>query len=111
MKVALRDAVERVVELLVRGEYVDLERITGGRRLSASQLEEAVRQYGRTLRLPPDGQLKLDVIQVTGRMPPTWSTRCDLWTHEEGRSDLTLELTVVDEAAGPSIEIDNLHVL
>jgi hypothetical protein len=44
-------------------------------------------------------------------VPPTWSVRCDLWTVEEGRSDLSLELTVVAAPLGPTIEVDNLHVL
>jgi hypothetical protein len=35
----------------------------------------------------------------------------DLWTEEDGRSDLTLEMTIEFEPSGPVIGINNLHVL
>jgi hypothetical protein len=34
-----------------------------------------------------------------------------LWTKEEGRSDLTLELTVTMGANDTQIELDDIHVL
>lgn len=111
MRSELRDAVARIVELLVRGQYSEIERISGGKRLTAEEVGAAVRDYGRTLKSPPGGEPKLDVIQVANRTPPTWSVRCDLWTEEEGKSDLSLELTVIDAADGTVIEVDNLHVL
>ena len=111
MRNELKELVSRTVDLLVRGDYVELERMTSGRRLTASEIEQAVREYGGRLIMPPDGQLCLDTIQVRGQIPPTWSVRCDLWTEEEGRSDLSLELTVIDQPGDALIEVDNLHVL
>jgi hypothetical protein len=47
---------------------------------------------------------------VRGSNPKRWSVRFDLWTADEGRSDLTLELTV-EETDPLKIELDDLHVL
>ncbi|MHB8875585.1 MAG: DUF7668 domain-containing protein [Myxococcaceae bacterium] len=104
-------AVRKVIELLVRRNYRAIEQLTNARRLSAEQLKSTVEEYGRTLQLPPDGDLRIDAIEVAGARPKTWSVRCDLWTVEEGHSDLTLELTVREGAETYSVETDGLHVL
>jgi len=63
--------------------------------------------------MPPESWFQnIDVIEIEGRAPRQWSVRFDLWTAEEGRSDLTLELTLTEnnkELYG--VEIDNIHVL
>ena len=44
--------------------------------------------------------------------PAAFSVVVDLWTAEEGRSDLTLELELVDRFEGAyDVMIQNLHVL
>ena len=40
-----------------------------------------------------------------------WYFLVDLWTREEGRSDLTLEGTLHDAMDGPQLLIDNIHVM
>jgi hypothetical protein len=40
-----------------------------------------------------------------------WYFLVDLWTREEGRSDLTLEGTLHDAPDGPRLLIDNIHVM
>lgn len=108
----IKDTVRNLVQLLVSGEYDTLEQETKGIRLSAEQIQQALKEYGRHLRMPPEETFNsLDVLEVTGSMPRTWSVRCDLWTHEEGRSDLSLELTLIDEGTVARVEIDNIHVL
>ena len=68
-------------------------------RLTGDDLRNVIRNYGRkVVSPPPDAYNKLDAVQVTGATVPTWSVRAPLWTEEEGRSDLTLELTI---AVGP----------
>jgi len=55
---------------------------------------------------------QLDVIEIDGSDPMAWSVRVDLWTREEGRSDLSLECTLIDGVGDLlAVEIDNLHVL
>jgi len=76
------------------------------------EIAAAVNAYGRTLINPPVEVFeKLDAIQITGAVPPAWSVRVDLWTAEEGRSDLTMKLTVVQNGKHYDIELDDLRVL
>jgi hypothetical protein len=107
-------AVTLVVQRLVAGDFSELEQLTAGRRLSADEIRHAVEEYGRQLVLPPPGSLAddVDVVTVAGATPVRWSVVCSLWTEEEGRSDLSLELTLIDQgAACLVVEIDNIHVL
>jgi len=54
----------------------------------------------------------LDVNEIEGAIPRAWWVLVDLWTVEEGRSDLTLEIRLTDTGGELyDIEINNLHVL
>jgi hypothetical protein len=103
----------QIISMLVQADYDGLERLTDSRRLTATEIAEGVREYGRTLIMPPESAFEnLDVIEVSGAKPKEWSVNLHLWTVEEGRSDLTLELTLREN--GKEIydaEIDNIHVL
>jgi hypothetical protein len=82
--------------------------------LTAEQLRQAVEEYGRELQKPPEVVFdNLDVNGIEGAIPRAWWVLVDLWTVEEGRSDLTLELRLTDNTGGElyDIEINNLHVL
>jgi hypothetical protein len=105
--------VKQIVTWLVNGDFSAVETRSHGVRLSAEELSIAVGEYGRKLILPPETEFsKLDVIKVEHASCPTWSVRFDLWTKEEGRSDLTLECTMIDRSDEElDVEIDNLHVL
>ena len=106
----LTNAVRSIVELLVSGDYRQIARTTKGRRLSEDEIRSAVVGYGRTLTLPPPKEFdRLNVIEVEGRIPREWSVTMNLWTEEEGRSDLSIELTVI-ESAEVVVELDGLHV-
>ena len=52
------------------------------------------------------------VTPTSGTEPQAWAANVVLYTAEGGRSDLTLELTVMDWP-GPlyAVELGNLHVL
>ena len=112
--------------MLVAGDYAGLEAISRGRRLTAEQLREAWEEYGgelrmpgvpaRELRMPPESVFEtfdednLWVIEL--KSPRSWVVLVDLWTVEEGRSDLTLELVLTDTGGEQyDIEIVSLHVL
>lgn len=105
--------IAHILRWLVAGDFSAIEQYTHGVRLSASMLRQAVTDYGRTLVMPPASTLdQLDVIRIEGSNPLSWSVRVDLWTVEEGRSDLTLECTLIDCPDDMLVvEIDNLHVL
>ncbi|RYH57507.1 MAG: hypothetical protein EON54_11785 [Alcaligenaceae bacterium] len=107
------DLVKRVVELLVAGEFGAAAQITGFSRLSTEDIAEAIRSYGRTLVVPPSHVWQeLDIVRVAAAADPTWSVVCDLWTLEEGRSDLSLVCTVAMPASirSATIEIDGVYV-
>jgi hypothetical protein len=80
--------------------------------LTSDDLRTVIRDYGRKLVSPPANAYEdLDAVQVKGAGVPTWLVRAPLWTEEEGRSDLTLELTIAVGPVAPSVELDDLHVL
>jgi len=107
----IRGEVRRIVGMLVGGDYVALEELSNGIRLSATEMKAAVHEYGRSLCQLPEGDFEaIDVIEVKGEVPATFSVWVGLWTLEEGRSDLSLELTVIDAESDIRFEIDNLHV-
>ncbi len=108
----VQECVRSVVALLVAGDWSGLERLTSGRRLSAEEIQLAVIGYGRTLVTPPDEALNmLDVVEVAAALTRTLRIRVPLWTVEEGRSDLELELTLREVIDGVfSVQLDDLHV-
>lgn len=107
------DLVKHVVELLVAGEFDAAAQITGYARHSTENIAEAIRSYGRTLVSPPSYVWQeLDVVRVVVAVEPTWSVVCNLWTLEEGRSDLSLVCTVAKPQGidGATIGIDGIYV-
>jgi hypothetical protein len=105
--------IKQIVSWLVAKNFSAIEHYSHGVRLNAHHLSQAVNEYGRALVMPPDTTFtELDAIQVSTASEPTWSININLWTQEEGLSDLTLECTVIDRGEKKlDIEIDNLHVL
>lgn len=112
MNEQLRQPVREIVELLAAGKYAEVEALTGGIRLSAQEMAKAIVDYGRQLVIPPEEAFGLmDVVEVRNVQPPRWSVTMPLWTREEGRSDLSLELTVVGGQKGCGVELDDIHAL
>lgn len=109
----LKDMVRQIVTKLVMGEYRDLEKLSRGVRLKADEIEAGVVQYGKVLTMPPISQFKeLDVIPVRDSKVRKFDVRVPLWTLEEGKSDLTLELTLIEDAEkNYRVEIDGIHAL
>jgi hypothetical protein len=102
-----------VIELLEFKKYEELENLTKGIRLTSEQIKNAIEGYGKTI-IRPGIELNqlIDAIEVKDKMNKSWSVNVALWTKEEGRSDLTLELTVIKQGNNQcNIEIENIHVL
>jgi hypothetical protein len=108
-------ATNGVAALLVRGEYEAVERMTDGDRLTAARLRSVVEEYGRTLTAPgPDGDWwsHAEVFEVKNAARPVLAVDVDLWTEEEGRSDLTLQLELTETPEGLyEAAVLDLHVL
>jgi hypothetical protein len=112
-RLKIKDTVHHLVETLVAGDYDGLEEATRGRRLTAEQLRQAVEEYGRELQMPPEVVFdNLDVNEIEGAVSRAAWMLVELWTVEEGRSDLTLEIRLTETGGERyDIEINNLHVL
>lgn len=102
----------KIANLIAERQYILVLQMSSRSRLTAADIEKVIDDYGRTfVQLPANFGEYLDAVVIEGRSRPTWSVQVPLWTLEEGRSDLTLELTVTEEIDGPSIELDDLRVL
>jgi hypothetical protein len=109
---ALETAVRVVIDLLVRQEYATVEAVTRGKRLNAEELARAVDEYGRTLVPPSDDWWSTVEITPLSESASAFHVAAPLWSAEEGRSDLTLELRLEESIAGIfDTEVLNLHVL
>ena len=111
MRTVIHEATRTMVGLLVERRYQELERITQGVRLTAQESQAAIEHYGATLVFPPeDGIEQIDVVEVSSPQQSAWSVSCPLWTKEEGRSALSIELTIILTPTGTKVEIDNVRV-
>lgn len=108
----IADQVRSIINLLALGRFQEIDSLTNGIRLPANQMAEAIAVYGRVLIEPPEeGYELMDVVEVTDVNPRRWSVTMPLWTREEGRSDLTLELTFIEDGDQLHVELDDIHVL
>ncbi len=108
----LQQPVREVIELLAGGKYSELEALTKGVRLTAEEIAKAIVDYGRHLVVPPENAFELmDVVEVRTTGMARWSITMPLWTREEGRSDLSLEVTLIGDQKPFGIELDDIHVL
>ena len=106
----MREAVREVVDVLAAGRHDQL--VSDGRagRLTAEELDRAVREYGRTLvALPEEAWALVALYRLEDGSGV--ALEVPMWTTEEGRSDLTLSLTVSERDGAVAIEIDSLDVL
>lgn len=109
----LRQTVQHIVSLLEKKAYGELESLSRGVRLSAEEMREAIEGYGQEIfHLPEAGFKELNVIEVRNSNPKQWGVDVPLYTENEGRSDLTLAITLIEsQTALYKIEIDDIHVL
>src|SRR5687768_12271584 len=110
---SISSTVRTVVSMLVARDYLGLEKLTSGKRLTGGEIAQAVKDYGATLAIPPaDAFENIDVVEIEDSRPRQWSVRFDLWANEEGQSDLSLELTLTEsQTSQHEVEINGIHVL
>lgn len=109
---SMESIVRNLMALIVRGQYEEAVRSCSASRLTAEDLREVIRTYGRKLvELPEHVYERLDVIGILDSNRPAWSVHVPLWSEEEGLSDLTLELTVIKDGMQWHVELDDLHPL
>ncbi len=102
-----------VVGQVADGDYVGLKQ-DGIDPHPDADLSLWVREYGdrgaTVLRLPEEAWEYAEANAADG-VPGTWFVVVDLWTAEEGRSDLSMEATVREVGDRVEVTIDNIHVL
>lgn len=112
-KQKILNTAHHLVSLLLSGNFDELERLSNGVRLSSKEMETAIAEYPATFEMPVKMDFDdMDVIEVTSTNPQQYSVNINLWSEEEGRSDLTLEVHMVEsDEEIMRVEIDDIHVL
>lgn len=101
---------KQIMFLLKCKNFTTLIGITGGERITGKEIENEINAYGRTIIIPPDMAYdEIDIIKCVDMN--RFSVNMPFWTSEEGRSDLTLQLTIDFSTKKPIIAIDDIHVL
>ena len=105
-------AVRGVIDLLVRGDFETALRATRNSRVSADELRRAVAEYGRTLATPEASWWSKVHVTPIESVEGSLYVAAPMWTEEEGRSDLTLELRLTPIAPSAyEVAVEDLHVL
>lgn len=108
-----RPLIAALVRELAAGNYGDLERDGRAGRLTAEDLRRVIADYGATLIPLPDDAFEVggNAYPIEGSDPPEWAIDQHLWTKEEGRSDLTLQVDVKFAGTEYRLEVTDLHAL
>lgn len=112
-KEKLIHTVGMILNLLAESKYSELSELCIGNDIQAEDIERAVSDYPYKP-IYPKSEINdlLNIIEVEDSNPREWSVYCDLWTEEEGRSDLNLQISLI-ESPGEfyQFQIDGIHVL
>ena len=104
---------EAVLQHVVSGDIDGLFRLAPTSRISAEEVRSVIASYPHRPIFPsvPVEDL-IDVVEVRGASPKSWSVNLPLWTKEEGRSDLVVQMHFIDSSTEIySVELDDIHVL
>ena len=107
---AWRPVIKQIVDALVRRDYRLGAGIFGVAPVSeetAAHIQDTVEDYGETLVSLPDDSWNTSVCMWTGHH---WDVLVDLWTIGEGRSDLVLELKVLEGGENYTVDIHMVYV-
>ena len=107
---AWRPVLKDMADALAAGNFALLgvnERVVGVPPARATSIRENVGDYGATLaNLPEETWASSVCIWYEAH----WSVLVDLWTEEEGRSDLVLQVRVTKAGAGHLFEVHLVYV-
>lgn len=108
----LKSIVWNVVNLLAHPEQIDIYDVFSQSRVARDDLFRFIEEYGRTLVSPPVGVYdNLNAVRVSDELRELWAVAAPLWTKEEGRSDLSIELTINLSHDQPIVELDDCRVM
>ena len=107
---AWRPTIEQLVQRLVAGDYALAEDVEGVEQPSSTtseQIRAYLKDYGATLVPLEPATWESSVVRW---MDPHWKVLIDLWTAEEGCSDLVLHLTATERGAQVRFETYMVYV-
>lgn len=107
---AWRPTFVRIVDALVRRDYRLQAGVPGVAPVSedtAAHIRDYVQDYGATLAALPEESWETSLCHWTGSH---WDALVDLWTEEEGRSDLVLEVRVRETDDGCLVNVHMVYV-
>lgn len=107
---AWRPALKAVADALAAGDYALTSVVQAVEPVSpeaSRQMEAAVRAYGATLIDLPEATWSTSVCMPYGEH---WDVLVDLWTAEEGPSDLVLGVRVREQAGAFSYRVELVYV-
>lgn len=107
---AWRQTIGEIVEAFKRGDFQLNSGVTGVRQLSLEDAERIARnieRYGAHLTSLPADTWETSVCQW---MREYWDALIDLYTSEEGASDLVLSVRVYEAAEGYEFQVESVYV-
>lgn len=107
---AWRQTICEIVEAFKRGDFQLSNSVTGVRQLSlkdAERIERNIEKYGAHLTSLPADTWETSVCQW---MRGYWNALIDLYTFEEGASDLALSVRVYEAVEGYEFQIESVYV-
>lgn len=105
-----RPALHRVVDAIVLGDYALLHNADEVEVISKAtvlQIQSYIRNFGATLKFLPEETWETSVCIWTGNY---WDVLVDLYTNEEGLSDLVLSVRVTEDDNGYRFSIQMVYV-
>jgi hypothetical protein len=103
--------VEALTRLLANRCFGELALLTDSIRMRSEEIEQSVDAYPGKV-ISEVSLDDLDVVQINTSREECWSVNVRLHTDQEGPSDLTMSLTLVQSEGDRYVaEIDDIHVL
>ncbi len=109
-----RPVLNSIIDRLVVRDYAGLSRdgfLGFSSDPSDTSIGHWIEEYPATLVKLPGEAWQYSSHGPLASQPGFWWVTVDLWTAEEGRSDLTMEATVRDDGTTITIQVDNVHVM
>lgn len=102
-----RDTIVSIVEAIKLSDYVQLNAVFSVSKEDFDRIQENVEEYGEDLDSLPEATWNTSACQW---VEDYWDVIVDLYTIDEGESDLSLSLRVFEENKGFKFLISSVHV-
>lgn len=111
----LARTVYKTIELLMTSQYDDLKTFCNGKILPVEDMKREINDWPYKFIMPPSDRLDDVIYGLIERIetaPHRWAVDANLWTEEEGISDLTLQLILTDtDDEYYDVQIQDMDVL